>query len=75
MLNVPDDYLYLVVGDRVWGKGETEEEARGKLPSINRKHYLLYLIDPKAIMDEGGYIATHEGGREPILIKRVKPKK
>jgi hypothetical protein len=77
MLKVPEDYLFLVVGDRCWGKGVSEEEAKKKCFGLARKFskHLVYLVDPSTILDEMGDLVYPESGRSPILLKRVEGKR
>ena len=79
MLKVPDDYLFLIVGPNCWEKGETEEEAKKKTLSqrivSKLSKYLVYLVDPETVLDQMGYLETPMGGKEPILVKSVQPKR
>lgn len=68
----PEDMKILVVGDRVWGKGDTIKEALGKCPG-KTKYYNVYIAHPDTRVDEMGYL-TYPTGMSPKMIISKLPK-
>ncbi len=73
------DYLFLVVGDRCWGRGKTRaaalKVARKEGGTAGLKHHNLYLAPPSARVDEMGSINWKEEEGKPnhlILLETVR---
>lgn len=77
-LKVGSDYLWLVIGDRCWGRGKTLKDAKAecrKAAGPNWRTYmatlLVYLVPPSTHVDEMGYMSwKKEDGlpTEAILV-------
>lgn len=60
----PDDVKILVIGDRVWGRGETVDEARRQCKRINKKlptRYIVYIATADVYIDDTGAICSPHG--------------
>lgn len=68
----PEDMKILVIGDRVWGKGDTLKEALEK--AQKPRHYFAYIIHPDSWVDECGSIVS-KTGFQPKKFHEVLPKK
>lgn len=71
----PEEMKVLVIGQFVWGIGDTLDEALRKMRKNGKsKYYLAYIAHPKTYVDDGGSICFPEGFR-PKEFHRVAPKK
>jgi len=72
-LSVPADYVYLFIGDRCWGKGNSPQAAR-KVALANGgryggKSFFLWLVDPATSVDGLGDLSWPAGARPPIMLE------
>lgn len=68
----PEDMKILVIGDRVWGKGDTLKKALEK--AQKPRHYFAYIIHPDSYVDEMGTL-VYNSDFPPKKIHEVLPKK
>lgn len=53
----PEEMKILVVGDRVWGKGDTIGEALAKMKGNGRsKEYVVFVCHPETRVDPDGFL-------------------
>lgn len=70
------DFKILVIGDCVWGKGETLSEALAKMREHGgrSRYYIAYLVHPDSWVDGMGAI-SYPSDYPPKEIYRVEPHK
>jgi hypothetical protein len=63
--------MFLVIGQNVWGRGETEELAHSKASKANGsklKRYQVYeSADPEVAVSDEGYIVTRQDCRAKLV--------